>query len=321
MPRPRVFITRLIPEAGFACLARAGLAARLHPGPRPPSEDELCAAAAGHDAVICQLGDRIDRAVLQAAAHRCRIFANCAVGYDNIDLAAAAGLGIIITNTPGVLTEATADLTWALLLAAARRLGEAERTLRAGAWRGWAMLDFLGADVHGRTLGIVGAGRIGTAVARRAAGFSMPLLYASRGPSPAIEALGATRRGLHDLLREADVVSLHVPLTPETRRLIDARALAGMKPGAILINTARGDVVDVEALIDALRAGRLAAAGLDVYPAEPRVPAALLDMENVVLLPHIGSATLSARSRMALRAAENVAAVLRGRPPLDPVRA
>jgi glyoxylate reductase len=316
-----VFITRAIPDAGITTLASAGLAVRVNPYARPFRPDELCEEVSRHDAVICQLADKIDAAVLCAAAPRCKIFATCAVGYDNFDLKTAGRLGIIVTNTPDVLTNATADLAWTLILATARRVGEAERFIRAGAWRGWGMLDFLGVDVYGRTLGIVGAGRIGTAVARRATGFSMNILYYDDEPRERIEALGARRVGMPELLAASDFVSLHVPLTEATRHLIDRRALYAMKRTAILINTARGDVVDQPALIEALHEGRILAAGLDVYQNEPHVPKELLELGNVVLLPHIGSATVATRSRMAEIAAENVIAVLNGRPPLTPVTA
>jgi glyoxylate reductase len=321
MNEAAVFVTRLIHDAGIALLADAGVAARMNPQFRPPRHDEMVRIAAGHDAILCQLRDRIDEPVLRAAQGRCKIIATCAAGYDNIDVAAARRLGIIITHTPDVLTEATADLTWALLLAAARRIGEAERYLRAGAWRGWGMLDFLGAEVHGRTLGIVGAGRIGTAVARRASGFSMPLVYHSRTSSSAMEELGGRRVPLAELVATSDFVSIHVPCGEATRRMIDAKALARMKRTAILVNTSRGEVVDQKALIEALREGRIAAAGLDVYENEPRVPAELIALENVVLLPHIGSATEASRRRMAETAARNIIAVLRGQPPLNPVPA
>jgi len=320
MQAKSVYVTRAIPDTGIATLAAGGLHVRVNPSARSLRRDELRREVGRHDGVICQLSDRIDAEILGAAAPRCRVIATCAVGYDNIDVPAAARLGIVITNTPDVLTNATADLTWALILASARRLGEAERLVRAGAWRGWGMMDFLGVDVCGRTLGIAGAGRIGTAVAQRAAGFSMRVLYHDDSPKPRMEALGARRVELTELLSSSDFVSLHVPLTEGTRRLIDRRALDLMKPSAVLINTARGDVVDQDALIEVLREGRLFAAGLDVYQNEPRVPKELTDLENVVLLPHIGSATISTRTRMAEMAAENVVAVLSGRPPINPVK-
>ncbi len=319
MPGKSVFITRSIPETGIALLAASGLSVRMNPLARTLRPEELQERAGQFDAVICQISDTVDEAVLAAAAPKCKIFANCAVGFDNIDILVAKQLGITITNTPNVLTEATADLTWALMLATARRLGEAERHLRAGAWRGWGMLDFLGADIHGQTLGIVGAGRIGTAVARRASGFSMKILYSSPKSNNALEDMGASRVSLLELLQSSDFVSLHVPLTEATRTLIDDKALRAMKRSAILINTSRGAVVDEPALIEALQEGRLAGAGLDVYRSEPLVPRELFEVGNAVLLPHIGSATAATRSRMAQIAANNVIAVLRGEPALDPV--
>lgn len=320
MEAKRVFVTRAIPDAGIATLTAAGLHVQLGPLPDGPGPEQLRREVGQYDAVICHLTDRIDAEVLAAAAPRCKVFATCAVGYDNIDVRAAAKLGIVITNTPDVLTNATADLAWALILATARRIGEAERFVRAGAWRGWSMLAFLGVDVYGRTLGIVGAGRIGAAVARRATGFSMKILYHDSSAKPELEALGASRVSLPELLSASDFVSLHIPLTPGTRRLIDRKALSLMKPTAVLINTARGDVVDQEAMIESLRENRIFAAGLDVYQNEPNVPKELSDLPNVVLLPHIGSATVATRSRMAEMAAENAIAVLSGRPALNPVK-
>jgi glyoxylate reductase len=331
MSRQRVLVTREIPRAGLDVLRRAGL--EVHQPSAPPAPADLLTAIGDFDAVICHLADRFDEPVLSAAAAgRCRIVATCSVGTDHIDLAAARRLGVFVSHTPDVLTEAVADLTWALLLAAARRITEAERLLRSGRWGGWNMLEMLGADVHGRTLGIVGAGRIGAAVARRAAGFSMSIQYNDRGDesagergvsgrpadNPAMAALKAHFVPLDALLASSDFVSLHVPLTSETRHLIDRRRLSLMRPTSVLINTARGAIVDEAALIEALRDRRIAAAGLDVYEHEPAVPAELLALDNVVLLPHIGSATLATRSRMAEMAAEDVIAVLTGRPPLRP---
>jgi len=315
-----VFVTRLIPEAGLALLAEARYGIKINPHARPLRRDELVEEVGRHDAIICQLTDPIDRAVIEAATPRCKVIATCAVGHDNIDLAAAAEARVVVCNTPDILTNATADLTWALLLATARRLPEAERLVRVGAWRGWGMMDFLGADVFGATLGIIGAGRIGTAVARRAQGFEMRVVYHARQTQPAIEALGASRATLDELLRTSDYVSLHVPLTPETHHLLNEAALGKMKRGAILINTARGAVVDQVALIEALREGRISA-GLDVYDKEPAIPPELAALENVVLLPHIGSATASTRSRMAELAAKNVLAVLHGNDPPNRVGA
>ena len=319
MKRHSVFITRATPEEATALLASEGFIVHQNSLPRGLSREEMLKEVARHDAVICQAPDRIDADVLAAAAPRCRIFANCAVGYDNIDIAAASRLGIVISNTPGVLTEATADLTWALMLAAARRVCEGDRVVRAGQWRGWGMLDYLGADVFGKTLGIIGGGRIAAAVARRAAGFNMRVIYTSRSEKAAMNEAGGRRMPCDDVLREADVVSIHVALTDETHKLFDERAFAKLKREAILINTARGAIVDEQALIAALFSGRLAAAGLDVYTDEPDVPPELAGLKNVVLLPHIGSATVTTRVKMACLAADNVIAVLGGRPPLTPV--
>lgn len=314
-----VLVTRLIPEIGVRTLQKAGFRVRMNQQARQYRDDELADAVRDVDAVVCQLADPFQRTALEAAAPRCKCIATCAVGYDNIDVAAAKELGIVVTNTPDVLTEATADLTWALMLATARRLGEAERFVRAGAWRGWGMLQFLGADVYGRTLGIIGAGRIGAAVAKRAAGFNMKVLYHARADKPAMSDLGAKRVPLSDLLAQSDYISLHVPLTPDTRYLLDADAFKEIKKGAILINTARGAVVDQSEMIHALRSGRLSAAGLDVYDGEPAIAKELLALDNVVALPHIGSATVTTRNRMAEMAAENVVAVLNGKPALNPV--
>lgn len=316
-----VLVTRLIPDIGVRILQKAGFRVRMNQQARRMREAELADIVRDVDAVVCQLADPFHRQMLETAAPRCKCIAICAVGYESIDVRAAGELGIIVTNTPDVLTDATADLTWALLLAAARRLGEAERFVRAGAWRGWGMLQFLGTDVSNRTLGIIGAGRIGSAVARRAAGFNMRVLYHAREERPAMTKLGAERASMNDLLAESDFISLHVPQTPETRGMIDADALRRMKKGAVLVNTSRGAIVDQAELIKALRTGRLAAAGLDVYDGEPAIPKELLELDNVVLLPHIGSATVATRNRMAEIAAENVVAVLNGKPPLTPVKA
>jgi glyoxylate reductase len=313
----RILITREILPRGWDILREAG-----YEVVQPPSiwdRDTLAAHAPQFDAILCQLRDTIDERVLQASQPRCRIFSTCAVGYDNIDISAARSLGIILTHTPGVLTEATADLAFALMLAAARRICEADRFVRDGRWTGWSMSQLLGADLFGRTLGIVGAGRIGTAVARRATGFSMKLLYTAREDKPQMHAMGARRVPLDELLSGSDFVSLHVPETPQTKHMIDRAAFQRMRPHAILINTARGPIVEESALIEALRDRKIAAAGLDVFDNEPHVCDALLHMENVVLLPHIGSATQQTRSDMAALAANNIVAVLSGQPPLNPI--
>ncbi len=315
-----VYVTRRIPEAGLEVLRRELGGFSINSLDRALSRAELIENCRGRDGVLCLLTDRFDREVLTAMASRCRVISNCAAGTDNIAVDDAAAMGIAVTNTPGVLTETTADLAWALLLAAARRIGEAERFVRAGRFVGWDPMLMLGTDVHSKTLGIVGAGRIGAAVGRRASGFSMRILYCDERPSAELDAMGAERCGLDDLLARADFVSLHVPLTGKTRRMINRDRIARMKSGAVLVNTSRGQVVDEAALADALRGGHLAAAGLDVYEEEPKIHPALLPLENVVLAPHIGSASRETRERMAVMAADNLAAVLKGRHTLNLVR-
>ncbi|MEC8253359.1 MAG: D-glycerate dehydrogenase [Planctomycetota bacterium] len=276
-------------------------------------EERLARKLALADGVVCQLTDPMTRAVIEAAPNL-KVISQVAVGYDNIDVRAATERGIVVTNTPGVLTEATADLTFALLLAAARRLPEAERYLRGGRWERWDVDLLCGGDVHGRTLGVVGLGRIGQAVARRATGFGMRVLYTGRRDAPpAVErALNARRVPLNTLLSESDFVTLHVPLNEETRHMISVAQLCAMKPHAVLINTARGPVVDERALVAALEEGLLGGAALDVFEHEPAVPDALLALDNVVLLPHVGSAVTSVRSLMCALAARDCAAVLSG---------
>lgn len=285
------------------------------------SGDAFAQGAPTFEAIVSVVTDRIDAALL-ARAPLVRIVANVAVGYDNIDVAACAARGVVVTNTPGVLTDATADLAFSLLLASARRVAEGDRLVRRGEFAGWTPSLLVGSRVHGATLGLVGLGRIGQAMARRARGFGMRVLYASRARAGQdIErALGATCVSLDELFAGADFVSLHCPLTPETRHLVNAERLARMKPGAVLVNTARGGCVDEAALAVALRGGPLAAAGLDVFEDEPRVHPALLALDNVVLAPHIGSADRPTRVAMAAMAIDNVRAVLAGRPPLHPVR-
>jgi glyoxylate reductase len=263
------------------------------------------------DALVCLLLDKIDAAVL-AGAPKLRVVANCAVGVDNIDLAAAAAAGVTVTNTPDVLTEATAELAFTLMLAAARRLGEGERLVRSGAWTGWALDQLLGVQLHGKTAGILGFGRIGQAFARRALGFGMHVIYADPHE---VSADSTERVSIDELFARADVVSLHCPLTPQTRQVVNAARLATMKPTGIVVNTARGDCVDEGALIDALTAGTLAGAGLDVFVGEPKIDPRLLGCPRLVLAPHIGSATTEARTSMAQLCADAVIAVLSGRRP------
>ncbi len=309
----RVVVTRRLPDGGLDPLLAAGHDVETNDADEPRSPDALRAAAADADAIVCLLTDRIDVDVLAAGAGRLQVVANVAVGYDNIDVAAAAAAGVAVCNTPGVLDETVADLAFALILAASRLTGDAATDLRAGRWPGWGILQYLGRDVHGATLGLVGYGRIARAVARRASGFGMQLLHHARHDTgnPGFVA------DLDRLLAESDVVSLHVPLTPETHHLLDARRLALLRPTAVLVNTARGPVVDEEALAAALESGSLFAAGLDVYENEPRVHPRLLAAPRTVLLPHIGSASQATRTRMARVACDGVVAVLAGRRPTN----
>ncbi|MGE5244698.1 MAG: 2-hydroxyacid dehydrogenase [Betaproteobacteria bacterium] len=309
-----ILVTRRLPSAVIAKLESAGTV-ESYAGDTVMPPDELMARVADKDALVCLLTDRVDRTVF-AGAPRLKIVANVAVGYNNIDLAAARERGVAVTNTPDVLTDSVADFTWALILAITRRLSEGERLLRRGAWRGWALDFMLGTELKGKQLGLIGLGRIGRAVAARAPAFGMRVAYASRRES-ALE--GGAAMSLDRLLNTSDVVSLHVPLTPETTHLIDKRALARMKRSAYLINTARGPVVDEAALAWALGQRLLAGAALDVYEHEPAVHPDLLSLDNVLLVPHLGSATTETRTAMADLAADNVLAVLAGRPPVTPV--
>lgn len=303
-------------------LRAAGHRLRMYEGPVPIGQEALLASVSEAEGLICLLTDRIDEEVL-SAGRGLKIVANVAVGYENIDIEAARRLGILVTNTPDVLTEATADLTFALLLATARRIAEADRAVREGQFPVWSLdPPLLGIDVHGATLGIVGMGRIGTAVARRGRlGFGMRILYHNRTRSEAVEqALDAEYVPFDRLLAESDFVSVHVPQTEETQHLFDASAFGQMKPTAILINAARGSVVDEAALVSALEQGVIAGAGLDVYENEPTVHPKLLQLtERVVLSPHLGSATRETRHAMVRVAVDNILAVLAGRPPITPV--
>ncbi len=289
-------------------------------GEGPITSAERDEQLADADAVLTQVTDRVDRAFLDAAP-QLAIVANVAVGYNNIDVDACRSRGIVVTNTPDVLTDATADLALGLLLSVTRRMGEGERLIRSGEPWAWGFAMMLGTGIQGRRLGIVGLGAIGAATARRARALGMTIAYHNRRPADArlVTELGAVAMDLDELLATSDVVSLHCPYTPETHHLIDAAALAAMRPTAFLINTARGPIVDESALVAALDAGRLAGAGLDVYEDEPAVHPGLLRHANVALTPHLGSATVETRNAMAELAARNVAAVLAGRPPLTPV--
>ncbi len=313
--RPIVTLTRRLPAPVERTLLER-FDARLNAADVPLGADGLREALRASDAVLCAVSDRIDAEVLRVEPLRAQLLANFGVGFEHIDLDTARERGLMVTNTPGVLTDDTADLAMGLMLMAMRRLGEGERALRAGAWRGWYPTHHLGRRLSGKTLGIVGMGRIGRAVARRAVhGFGMQLLYASRSELPAGEAaaLDAVCVDLDRVFAESDVVSLHVPSNDETRNLVDARRLRLMPPHGILINTSRGDVVDEAALAAALHDGTIAGAGLDVYAEEPRVYPALLALENAVLLPHLGSATVESRTAMGMRAYENLVAWSEGR--------
>ncbi|MFN0094506.1 MAG: 2-hydroxyacid dehydrogenase [Dehalococcoidia bacterium] len=316
----RVFLTRTVPGNAVAELEAAGHTVDLWPGELPPPPDALRERLALAAGAMTMVTDRCDAAVFEGCPEL-RVVANMAVGYDNLDTKAAAARGIWCSNTPGVLAETTADLAWGLLMAAARRIVESDRDTRAGGWKSWSPTGFLGPDVFGSTLGLIGLGEIGTAMARRAAGFSMRILYASRTPKPELEArLGVVPVPLERLLAESDFVSLHCPLTPDTRHLINAATLAQMKPSAILVNTTRGQVVDQDALAGALRAGQIAGAALDVTDPEP-LPLShpLYSFPNVVITPHIGSAGAATRAKMASMAAANIIAVLAGRRPINPI--
>ncbi len=311
--RPTLYLSRLLPDPVMA-LVRERFQLVQDPLDALPVPSALREGLCQADAAIVTLGDRIDAETIHAAT-RLKILANYAVGYNNIDLAATHVRGLIVTNTPDVLTDATADLTWALLLATARRVVEGDALVRSGRWTGWSPTQLLGAEVSGKTLGIIGMGRIGQAVAHRAVGFRMPVRYHTRQPM-ATSSLPREweHRSLHDILGEADVVTVHVPLTPATHHLIGVRELAWMRPTSFFINTARGPIVDERALVDALKTGIIAGAGLDVYEQEPAIHSELAQLKQVVLLPHLGSATVRARVQMGLVCLENIHAVLDGRP-------
>jgi lactate dehydrogenase-like 2-hydroxyacid dehydrogenase len=320
MSAQRVLITRRVPPPAVEALRKAGLPVDLCDQDDPPSREALLKRVPGVAGLVTMLSERVDAELLHAAGPTLKVVANFAVGFDNIDIPACTAAGVRVTNTPGVLTDATADLAWALILSAARRVVEGDRLVRAGQWTGWAPMQLLGLQLTGSTLGLVGAGRIGTAVGLRSLGFGMRVLYTDeRDNAELSQRVHAQRVSLDQLLPAADVLSLHVPLTPQTRHLINAARLATMKPTAVLINTSRGPVIDEAALVEALRNRRLAAAGFDVYEHEPRLTPGLADLPNVVLLPHLGSAATATRQKMSQMVAENVIAVLSGREPLNPV--
>lgn len=318
---PNVYVTRVIPAPGIDRLRAKGYQVDVNESDTPLTAEQLQDKARSYDALVTLLTDRIDRQLLEAGKGRLRLVANVAVGYDNIDVPAATENGILITNTPGVLTETTADFAWTLLMAVARRVVEGDEFFRSGQFKGWGILMLLGEDVYGKTLGVVGFGRIGQAVAQRATGFSMNILYYD----PVIEAedaarrVGARRVDLDTLLRESDFVTVHTPLIPDTRHLIGMPELQKMKSTAYLINTSRGPVVDEGALVEALRQNLIRGAALDVYENEPDPHPGLIEQKNAVLTPHIASASRETREKMATMAADNVIAVFEGQEPPTPV--
>ena len=317
--RPSILISRLLPEEAVS-RARSRAVVDLHEGDKPLERTELIARLKGRQGLICLITDAID-APLLAACPDLKVVANVAVGFNNIDVAAATERGVVISNTPDVLTETTADFAWALLMAAARRVVEADRYVREGKFTQWEFMLLLGGDIHGKTLGIIGFGRIGRAMARRARGFDMRVLYQDAvAADPATERdLRATRTDTATLLRESDFVTLHTPLLPETQHLINAQSLKTMKKTAYLVNASRGPVVDEAALAQALKEGWIAGAGIDVFEREPEVHPALMGLPNAVLAPHIASASSDTRLKMANLAVDNCLAVLAGKAPPTPV--
>ncbi len=313
--KPVVTITNIFPEAAVEKLA-ASCDLRLNESGNSPTADELKRMAAESRGMITYLSDKIGRDIIESGTEL-KIVANYGAGFNNIDVAAAAERGIWVTNTPGVLDETTADLTWALIMGAARRIVPADKYTREGRFTGWGAKLFLGGDVYGKTLGVVGCGEIGKAVARRAAGFNMRVLYHQRNRLPAEEEkrLGAVFVSLDELLKESDFVTLHTPLTEETRYLIGKEEMALMKPTAYLIHTARGKVVDDKALVEALKEGTIAGAALDVYEDEPALTPGMTELDNLILLPHIGSGSFETRDRMALLVADNILDALSGKTP------
>lgn len=312
---PRALVTRKLPSSVIAKLESA-CDVDLYVGSAAISREELLQRVKGVDAIVCLLTDTIDAAVLDAAGPQLKIVANVAVGFNNIDVPACRERGVVATNTPDVLTNACADFTWALILAITRRFGEGERVVRAGAWRGWALDYMLGMELRGKQLGLVGLGRIGRAVAEKAPAFGMSVAYTARSAS---DIPNATQMSLDRLLSTSDVVSLHCPMTPETKHLIDQKALTRMKRTAYLINTSRGPVVDEAALAWALNERLIAGAALDVYEKEPEIHPGLMSLENVLLIPHLASATTETRTAMADLAVTNAIAVLNGQSPLTPI--
>ena len=315
MSKPKVYVTRMIPQPAIDLL-KEHCEVETNPEDRVLTKDELLRNVKGRDAVLCLLTDTIDDEVFEAAGPQCKIFANYAVGFNNVDLAAATKRRILVSNTPGVLTDTTADTAWALLFATARRVVAADKYMRAGKYKGWAPMLFLGLDITGKTLGVIGAGRIGTAFAKKSLGFNMRLIYNDIEPNPQFEKeTGSKYVTKETLLKESDFVSLHVPLLPSTTHFISDAEFKLMKKTAILVNTARGPIVDEKALVRALKKGEIWGAGLDVTEREPEFEPELAELENVVILPHIASASVETRTGMGLMAVENILAALRGEVP------
>jgi len=312
MPKPIVFVTRIIPDKGLD-LIKEFCDADVWDGELPPPHEEMLKHVQGVDGLLSLLTDKVDGELMDVAGPQLKVISNYAVGFDNIDVAAATARGIPIGNTPDVLTDATADFSFTLMMSAGRRVLEGDRYVRNGNWKTWGPMLLLGSEIHGATLGLVGFGRIGKAMARRAAGFNMRVIYYDPGEQGYDKDLNATPVDFETLLKESDFISLHTPLTPDTRHLIDAKALSRMKRSALLVNTARGPVVDMDALYEALKDKRIFAAGLDVTDPEP-LPAdhPLLTLDNLVIAPHIASASITARSNMADLSAKNLIAGLKG---------
>jgi len=311
----KIYVTRKIPQPGLDLLYEFSREVEINEEDRILTREELLKNVQGKDGILCLLTDKIGSEVIKAA-DRAKVFANYAVGYNNIDVDAATQRKIIVTNTPGILTDTTADLAWALLFAIARRVVEADVFTRQGRFKGWAPLLFLGRDVTGATLGILGAGRIGTAVALKSQGFKMKVLYSDERKNEVLESvLGARRLGKEELLKESDFISVHLPLTKETFHFLDEEEFRLMKTTACIINTSRGPVINEEALVDVLKHKKIAGAALDVYEEEPKLTPGLAELNNVVIVPHIASASIETRTKMAITAAENLMAALKGEGP------
>jgi glyoxylate reductase len=314
MSKPKVFVTRAIPEKGLEII-KDFCDVEVWQAEMPPSRNELLQHVRGLDGLLCLLTDKIDGEVMDEAGPQLKVISNLAVGFDNIDIQIATARKIPVGNTPNVLTDATADFAFALMMAVARRIPEAERYVQEGKWKTWGPMTLLGVDLNGATLGLVGFGRIGRAMARRATGFDMRVIYYDPNEQESDSAIKATKVDFETLLRESDFISLHTPLTPDTRHLIDSEAFSKMKPNAVLVNTARGPIVEMEALYQALKENRIFAAGLDVTDPEPLpLDSPLLTLDNIVIVPHIASASKAAREKMSWMAAQNLIAGLKGEP-------